>query len=172
MIFFLLLVSILLCGACTKAPKTEKNKENAIAAYLEPLQGEISAFFSEITEEAAGEVPQEVRAGFRNAEDDFLKAERKSLEELLQSDSPVLLVGIVSPSEKGYSEDEIRRIIKQVKERDLIVDLYFNYNDMFIYQVRKDGVVVDKATGKDGGAMREQEKYELYKDKRNVKSIY
>lgn len=40
------------------------------------------------------------------------------------------------------------------------MDLYFNYNDDYVYQVRSDGVVIDKATGKDGGAMREQIPYE------------
>lgn len=162
-LFLLLLLSVFLCGACTRCPKinNNNNREQAIAAYLEPLQEEISAYFSELTEEAAGAAPQEVRARFRSVGDDFLKAERKSLEELLQSDSPVLLIGIESASEKGFSEDEIRNILRKVKEQDIIVDLYFNYNDEYVYQVRRDGVMVDKATAKDGGAMRELEEYEL-----------
>ncbi|MCQ2420730.1 MAG: hypothetical protein MJ118_06310, partial [Clostridia bacterium] len=104
--------------------------------------------------------PEEIRIGFRNANIDFLSGETKSLSALLENDGPVLLVGFISASEKGYSAEEIRAIILETEKRDIIVDLYFNYNDDYVYQVRSDGVVIDKATGKDGGAMREQIPYE------------
>lgn len=168
-LFALLLLVAALSTACTgkheeTAAVADTQQEDVIAEYLAPLQEEANAYFAELAEEVIGSKPEEVRISFLNAEGEALK-EAKSLSELLTADNPELLAGFISASDKGYSEDEIHAIILQAKKRALIVDLYFNYNDDYIYQVRSDGVVIDKATGKDGGAMREQVTYELTESK-------
>lgn len=157
------LMVLTLCSACGKTPAgpaEDKAKADLAAEYLAPVQEEADAYFAELSEAAIGSRPAEIRIRFRNANIDFLSGETKSLSELLENDGPVLLVGFISASEKGYSAEEIRAIILETEKRDIIVDLYFNYNDDYVYQVRSDGVVIDKATGKDGGAMREQIPYE------------
>lgn len=157
------LMILTLCSACGKTPAgpaKDTAKENIAAEYLAAVQEEANAYFVELSEAAIGSRPAEIRIGFRNVGADFLGGETKSLSELLENDGPVLLVGFISASEKGYSAEEIRAIILETEKRDIIVDLYFNYNDDYVYQVRSDGVVIDKATGKDGGAMREQIPYE------------
>lgn len=157
------LMVLTLCSACGKTPAgpaEDKAKADLAAEYLAPVQEEANAYFAELSEAAIGSRPEEIRIGFRNAGADFLGGETKSLSALLENDGPVLLVGFISASEKGYSAEEIRAIILETEKRDIIVDLYFNYNDDYVYQVRSDGVVIDKATGKDGGAMREQIPYE------------
>lgn len=162
-IIALSLMVLTLCSACGKTPAgpaEDTAKENMAAEYLAPVQEEANAYFVELSEAAIGSRPAEIRIGFRNAGADFLGGETKSLSELLENDGPVLLVGFISASEKSYSAEEIRAIILETEKRDIIVDLYFNYNDDYVYQVRSDGVVIDKATGKDGGAMREQIPYE------------
>ena len=127
---------------------------------LSPVRAEAETLFSEIAETAAGTRPKEIRIGFRQADADSLK-ESKSLPELLADADPVLFVGYIASSDKGFSDDEIHDIIAEIVSRDICVDLYFNYQDDYVYQVRCDGVVIDKATGKDGGALREQIPYEL-----------
>ncbi|MCQ2401377.1 MAG: hypothetical protein MJ059_05580 [Lachnospiraceae bacterium] len=162
LVVFALLFSAL-CTACSKPAETaaaDAKKEDMIAEYLAPVQEEADSYFADLAEIAAGSRPEEVRISLRNVDADILK-ESKSLSELLTDTYPVLLVGFISASEKGYSDDEIRAIILEAKERALIVDLYFNYNDDYIYQVHSDGVVIDKATGKDGGTMRERIDYDL-----------
>lgn len=163
LVVFALLFSAL-CTACSKPAETaaaDAKKEDMIAEYLAPVQEEADSYFADLAETATGSRPEEVRIGFRNVDAESLK-ELKSLSELLADDTyPVLFVGLISASEKGYSDDEIRAIILETKKREIIVDLYFNYNDDYVYQVRSDGIVIDKATGKDGGAMREQIVYEL-----------
>ena len=156
-------IAIILCTACSRTPKasaSDTKKEDMIAEYLAPIQEEADSYFADLAEAAIGSRPEEVRIGFRNVDAESLN-ELKSLSELLTDTYPVLLVGLISTSEKGYSDDEIRAIILETKKREIIVNLYFNYNDDYVYQVRSDGVVIDKATGKDGGAMREQITYEL-----------
>lgn len=148
------------CAKPSGTPAEDTEKEKLIAEYLAPVQEEANAYFAELAETAAGERPEEVRIDLQNADAESLK-EPKSLSELLTEETPTLLVGFISAAEKGYSEAEIREIILETKNRELIVNLYFNYNDDYVYQVRRDGVVIDRATGKDGGAMREQIDYEL-----------
>lgn len=55
----------------------------------------------------------------------------------------------------------VEEIILNVKKQDITVDLYFNYNDYYVYQIRKDGVTIDITTANDGGAMHELIDYEL-----------
>ena len=164
-LFALSLLVTALGTACTEKRKetaavVDTKQEDVAAEYLAPLQEEAKAYFAELAEEVIGSKPEEVRISFLNAEGEALK-EAKSLSEILTADNPELLAGFISASDKGYTEDEIHAIILEAKERALIVDLYFNYNDDYIYQVRSDGVVIDKATGKDGGAMRERIDYDL-----------
>lgn len=156
----------LLVTACTKTPKAEpqkteaqKEEKTAEAENHSRLADEASDFFKGLMKEAVGDEPAEIRIGSRNAADELPEAD--SLDELLHGTDPMLQVGIISGSEKGYSEEEIRKIIQLAKQQAVEADLYFNYNDAYIYQIRNDGVTIDVTTGKDGGAMHELIEYEL-----------
>lgn len=161
-ILLMSLTAALLVTACGTAEpsSTDTKNEAAVDDYLAPVRAEAETLFSEIAETAAGTRPKEIRIGFRPADADSLK-EFKSLPELLADADPVLFVGYIASSDKGFSDDEIHDIIAEIVSRDICVDLYFHYQDDYVYQVRRDGVVIDKATGKDGGALREQIPYEL-----------
>lgn len=161
-IFHIVLVScLILFTACSNAPKEDSKKAQAIKTYCTYIQDDAFDYFTKLTEEAIGTKPEEVRVGFRNVDMDYLTAEPKKLMEILDESYPVLLVGIVCGSGKNYSDEEIHEMIVNVKNQDITVDLYFDYNDYYVYQIREDGVTIDITTAKDGGAMHELVDYEL-----------
>ena len=149
------------CGSRPQLPKEDDYLKEAVKEYLASFEAEAADYFTELIKETTGQEAEEISIGFRSVTSDFLKAERKSLEALLTEENPVLLVGIVTASGIGYTEDEIHDMILELKERGIVLDLYFNHNDYYIYQIREDGVVIDKTSGKDGGAMHELIDYDL-----------
>lgn len=160
MLVIFLSVLVLCAGCGSVEPKTEETKEEAISEYCSGLEPEARQYFSGLVSQAAQVADAQISVDLRNAGTDFFQAQPMPLTDLLKNTSPILFIGI-SKDNGSFNEEEIQKILREAVKQEIAADLFFNYNDYYVYQVRPEGVTIDKVTGKDGGAMHEFLEYDL-----------
>lgn len=144
----LLLCIVCLLGGC-------KSKEDVTSDYVRKIEPEARPYFEELVQEAAGTVPGTLTIEFRYPTKDFAKKEILPVEEIL-SGYPVLLIGV-----SEVREEEIRDILKEASDREIVVHFFFNGDRSCIYKAENGRVTVDREQGADGGAMRIETEYPL-----------
>lgn len=156
-----LLTALLLFSGCSNKPKPDHELEKAVEEYVSAIQSEADMYFSALSDDAAGISDVNVKLGFRSVEDEYLKSDTKTLDEIISSTYPVLKVGLSKTADgEFFTDEEIHDIVVVAMERNICVDLYFNYNDFYVYQVGNDGVTIDITTAMDGGAYHKLENFE------------
>lgn len=153
-LFIIMVLSLVLCS-CSKDYSRQTEK------FIQSLEPELTNYFIEFSKEACDVVPSKITPGVELISVEFLNnSNNPSFETYLNDEDFFFKIGLEKEYE-SYSNEEINSIIKHAIENNLTIDFYFNNDEYTVYKIRKDGVTIDKVTGKDDGLFHEEKEYNI-----------
>ncbi len=127
---------------------------------MDAFNPDLSNYFTEFSEEACNVTPGEITASAERFSIEELKNDSPSFETYLNDEYFYFVIGFTK-EDGSFSDEEINEMIKHAIAKNLTIEFYFNNDDYTIYKIRKDGVIIDKVTGKDGGLYHEVIDYNI-----------